>query len=74
MKITFDKRDLPKVKDLVRTWVQLTVVEETDNSITVEGRESTIGIMRRELYFYAQRHDKLNSYKVHLHQDLLNID
>ena len=62
VKITFDNSKLPKLKDLVRSWVQLKVTEEGESSITVSGREQVIGTMLREIYFYSQRHK--GTYKV----------
>lgn len=44
-----------KVFDLIKSWVQLEVIEETENSIVVEGRESVIELMMMELFRYCKR-------------------
>ena len=44
-----------KVFDLIKSWVQLEVIEETEKSIVVEGRESVIELMMMELFRYCKR-------------------
>lgn len=73
MKITFDKRELPRTKDAIKRFLQLTVVSENDKSITIEGTKGVVECMLGCLYFYAKRKEKLKSYKVHHYRESLRI-
>jgi len=60
--IKFDKNVLSKLKDFVKSWVQLEVIKEKEDSITVKGRRKIVELMLYEISMYSKRHN--GTYKV----------
>ena len=56
VKITFNASILPKLKILVKTWMQLEILEEDENTITFSGTTSLINCVLLELGYYVTRH------------------
>jgi hypothetical protein len=54
VKLSFDESALPKVKSLVRSWVQLKVLSEAKDSISIEGRHIIIDLMVHSVEYYAR--------------------
>ena len=56
VKISFNSKNLPKLKTYAKQWMQLKVLEETDDSITIGGYDALIKNTLLDLSAYAKRH------------------